>query len=432
MHENPSPLVGDVGQASRLEAIRSAAFDRRSWMVPVAAMAMVGTLPGRTHGLGLITSQLMDEFHLSALAMGKLNFWATLIGATACAPFGWMIDRHGPRRSLTFALFALAVVVLTTSQIESATALFFAVTASRGFGQSMLSLASLAVLGNWFEGRALGPATGIFSVLMSVGFSMAFPLVGRLVKQTGWRSAWFDVGLALLGLAIAAWMITRDPETAGKGDAKHSPDDSFGATIVQALMTPAFWAFALASSGFLLISSGVSLFNQAIFAERGFSADDYYSVTSLSFLVGMTANLAGGLLAERISLRWQMSAALTLISAAMIFFPRVETRGELYAYATVMAASGGLVTIVFFAVWARWFGKRELGKIQGAAQMMTVIASAFGPVVLGYSHDQYGSYLAIFPMLSLATVALAIATALVPAPRWLFRVDAQPARPSAA
>jgi len=42
----------------------------------------------------------------------------------------------------------------------------------------------------------------------------------------------------------------------------------------------------------------------------------------------------------------------------------------------VNGAVGGVITVVFFAVWNALYGRKHLGKIQGAAQMLTVFASA--------------------------------------------------------
>ena len=65
----------------------------------VAAAAMVCTLPGRTHGLGLITEPLLADLALDRVPYAALNFWATLIGAAFCIPCGWLLDRLGIRRS---------------------------------------------------------------------------------------------------------------------------------------------------------------------------------------------------------------------------------------------------------------------------------------------------------------------------------------------
>src|SRR4051794_30422316 len=71
---------------------------RRSWIgIVVAALAMVATLPGRTHGLGLITVPLMADLQIDAVDFALINLWATLLGAAFCLPCGWLLDRVGGR-----------------------------------------------------------------------------------------------------------------------------------------------------------------------------------------------------------------------------------------------------------------------------------------------------------------------------------------------
>src|ERR1044072_8649156 len=67
----------------------------------VAALAMVGTLPGRTQGLGLITEPLIRDLGLSRVAYAQINLVATLIGALFCIGVGRLIDRLGTRLART-------------------------------------------------------------------------------------------------------------------------------------------------------------------------------------------------------------------------------------------------------------------------------------------------------------------------------------------
>ncbi len=67
----------------------------------VAALAMVGTLPGRTQGLGLITEPLLADLQINRVVFARINLWATLIGALFCLGVGRLIDRFGSRIVLT-------------------------------------------------------------------------------------------------------------------------------------------------------------------------------------------------------------------------------------------------------------------------------------------------------------------------------------------
>jgi hypothetical protein len=48
--------------------------------VIVAALAMTATLPGRTHGIGLIAKPLCDESHITDGLFNCMNFWAIMLG----------------------------------------------------------------------------------------------------------------------------------------------------------------------------------------------------------------------------------------------------------------------------------------------------------------------------------------------------------------
>ena len=62
------------------------------------------------------------------------------------------------------------------------------------------------------------------------------------------------------------------------------------------------------------------------------------------------------------------------------------------AYAIVMGVVGGFVMVIFFSFWGRAYGRAHLGRIQGAAQILTVLASAGGPLVLAQCMAYTGSY----------------------------------------
>src|SRR5688572_3119776 len=80
--------------------------------VAVAALAMVGTLPGRTQGLGLITEQLLADLRMDRVYYAQVNLWATLVGALFCLGVGRVTDRFGSRVVLTVVSAVLGAVVL--------------------------------------------------------------------------------------------------------------------------------------------------------------------------------------------------------------------------------------------------------------------------------------------------------------------------------
>src|SRR5688572_6571472 len=227
-------------------------------MMCLAALAMVGTQPGRTQGLGLITESLLKDLQIDRLAFAQMNLWATLLGSLFCIGVGRLQGQLGSRVILTIVAGLLGAVVLAMSVTSSTTIMFVLLVMSRGLGQSALSVVSLTMVGQWFR-RRLNLAMGLYAVLLSIGFMAAFPIVGGVVLADGWRTAWAGIGWCLLpGLVvIGAWLGRRGPEECGlemeNATRGKAPEAVASSTWGQALRTPAFWVFALASSVYNLV-----------------------------------------------------------------------------------------------------------------------------------------------------------------------------------
>jgi len=379
----------------------------------VAALAMVGTLPGRTQGLGLVTESLLSDLRIDRVPYAAINLWATLIGAAFCLPCGRLVDRFGSRIVLTTVVLALAVSVLAMSSAGGLVALCITLTLTRGFGQSALSVVSLALVGKWFA-RRLNYAMGVYSLLVGIGFIAAFPSIGQAVLRFGWRTTWSGVGwFLLLGLMPVAWLVVRNhPEDRGlavDGDDQCAEARLSDLNVWQALRSPAFWVFALASSVFGLVYSGISLFNESILVERGFDASTYHTVLAVSTFLGLLANFGGGWLASRWPIQRLMGLGMAVLGLALLALPLVRTFIDVMLYGVAMGVAGGVVTVVFFSVWGQVFGRGHLGRIQGCAQMMTVFASAVGPLLLAETLRQTGSYDLLFYGLAVVVALLGFA-----------------------
>lgn len=404
------------------------------WLVLlVAAAAMVGTLPGRTQGLGLITESLLADLHIGRVEYAQLNLWATLIGAAGALGVGRFIDRFGSRVVLTVVAAALGTVVCLMSLVSSIPELAIAVTLTRALGQSALSVVSLAMVGQWFV-RRIDMAMAIYSVVLSVGFMIAFPIVGSLVQSRGWRFAWLGVGAAILaGLVPLGLLVVRtNPEAAGllpDGDLPNhqslstnhqspipNPQPLAGYTLRAALRTSAFWVFAIGAALYGLVASGIGLFNESILAERGFGPNIYYQTLVITAITSLAGNFIGGWLARSVALNRLMALSLFVLMAGLLALPHVISVAMAMAWATMMGLGGGLVMVLFFSVWPRVYGRRELGRIQGVAQALTVLASAIGPLLLAACVEMTGSYRAMFYILAAAVGAFAVAAAVISVP----------------
>jgi MFS family permease len=132
--------------------------------------------------------------------------------------------------------------------------------------------------------------------------------------------------------------------------------------------------------------------------------------------MSLVGNFLGGWLATRWRANRLMALTMTLLALALAGLPFLRTVPQVDAFAVVMGLAGGFVIVIFFSVWAETFGRANLGRIVGLAQMMTVLASAVGPLLLAGCHALTGSYAAVFFVLSGVVVLLAVAAWVVKLP----------------
>jgi MFS family permease len=289
-------------------------------------------------------------------------------------------------------------------------------------GQSALSIVSMAAVGKWFRGRRLGVAMGVYAILLTFGFIGSVVWLGSAVEKSGWRMAWSQLGwILLLGMLPLSLLLARNaPRESSGGDSSPlaSSADCLTAdfTFGQAISTSAFWVVAMGAAAFNLVWSALTLFNQSILEEHGFDSKAAISVMAMLVGTGLVSNLVGGALVRRNRVGLLLGSGLAILSCALFCFPRVTTQPALLCYAAGIGIAGGLVTVIFFAAWGSLFGRAHVGRIQGLAQLITVVASAVGPDLMAEGRAVTASYTSMFYALSVLTGGLALAAVFVRIP----------------
>jgi MFS family permease len=385
----------------------------------VGAIAMAATYPGRTHGLGMVTEPLLRDLQLAdpdgRVFYSSLNFWGTLIGSLFCLPVGWLFDRFDRRWILAGNLILLGFAVVWMSGVNTWQQLFICLILTRGLGQSALSVVSITVVAKWFRVKQLGVAMAWYAILFAPFHLLLIKGVAWMLQdaQFDWRTVWGAVGAALIVLSLTAALLSR---SAVSSSADNLTLDRSGSTLRQALATPAFWVFGLTISIWGMIYSGVALFNEDIFKERGFNTDLYFNVLALVTIVALVSKLFFGWLVNYVRLTHLLSACLLATAGALFGLPYANQPWHAYVYGFGLGIASGAVALLFFATWGTLYGRRELGRIQGVAQMLTVLASASGPLVFSVGKRATTSYTFVFHVLAALVLLMAIAAWFTPLP----------------
>lgn len=382
--------------------------------VVAGAFLMLATLPGRTQGLGLVTEPMLDDLSLDRIGYANVNLWASLLGALVCLPTGRLIDRIGLRPVAFVLLGGLALSTLGLSlHTGGITALFVWLFLSRAFGQSGLSVAAIASVAKSGSGRNAG-ALGAFSVLLSLLFIAAFVAVGASVSGSGWRTAWQQVaaGIGLFVLPLA-FIVLREP---GPSETSLSPEkaDEGGLGLSEALRTPLFWIVSGAVASFAFASSGIGLFNEAILAEVGHPRETYHLFLAVTTGFALLGQGLCGWLGRRLPQPQLLGSALAAYALSLALLVRAADPLVLWTAAALTGLGAGFVTVLFFAIWGDAYGPRQLGRIQGVAQGLTVVASALGPLAFAAVQGWSGSYAPALLGLGFAALVFAIASFVLP------------------
>lgn len=372
----------------------------------IAAAGMVATLPGRTVGLGLITEPLLGDLGVAKTTYANLTFWATILGASFSLACGPAIDKWGIRRVLPAALLLVGGTTVCMGQTVTATSLLVFLILSRGFGQSSLSTASVTAVGKWFSAN-LGIALGVFSALVAIGFSVAIPVLGGSITVENWRGHWTTVGIGIAVLGVVAYLLI-PAERRKLAETQTEEVEGVSATWREAMATPVFWVFTLGTAFYYVVLSGLTLFNEAVIAELGFGHEIFISAMVAMMAAGLVGNFLYGWLAGWVSIPRLLAINLLLLSGVLFGFPFLSTATRVIVHSGVYGIVGGAFAVLFFTGYGRAFGKQNLGKIQGTAQVLGVLASAVGPKLLAETEAATQSFLPAFSWLAPVAVVLAI------------------------
>jgi MFS family permease len=139
-------------------------------------------------------------------------------------------------------------------------------------------------------------------------------------------------------------------------------------------------------------------------------------------LSGLPANVVAGYLARNRPLGKLLAGGVALLAVSLALFPFVNSLGLAALYAALLGASGGVITVIYFAVYGHTYGRTHLGTIQATVQVLSVFASASGPLVLAWVRARGDGTALFFYLFAGVTLVLAVAAwvvrppARVPAP----------------
>lgn len=302
---------------------------------------------------GVIAKELMQEFRASSTLVGLLSAAYFYAYAGLMVPAGVLIDAFGVRRVVATggAVMGLGTLLMAAAPTQGP---LFAGRFLVGLGASVTFVGALKIAATWFPPSEFGTLSAVTATVGVLGSLAATAPYAALVALTGWRSAFWLIGLATLAGAALCLAVVRDRPRAAEPDAARAP--SFGEVLRgtrEVFANPHTWPPFLAFFCLYAASSNLMLWVVPYLRDAyGLSTTEaalYATATSLALL---GAGPLTGFLSDRIVRRRKLPYTLLASASFVLWLVLVATVGVLPlrgVYALFFAM--GLVGGAFVLTW---------------------------------------------------------------------------------
>ncbi len=159
--------------------------------------------------LGVMTDELMEDLNLNAASLGLVSAFYFYAYTPMQVPAGFLHDRFGPRRVITFAILACALGAFCFSfstNIVNASAGRFLM----GIGSAFSFSGALMLIARWFPPTYFAVLSGIVQLMSSVGAIGGELPLAIAIHHWGWRHSMVYLALFGIVLAVLVWFIVKD------------------------------------------------------------------------------------------------------------------------------------------------------------------------------------------------------------------------------
>ena len=221
-------------------------------------------------------------------------------------PAGYLGDRFGPRKMLTFG----ALISIAGNLIFSQASSFIILSMGQlinGMGQAVGWSSAVKMVVNWFPKERRATALGFFITCVTVGSSLGIGLSGLIGDSLGWRVSFLIPPLLMVIVVSVFWFVARDnpvekglPGFNDEAVLEQILANDSRSKLAVVLTNHTLWVVALVYFCFVYVQFGCLLWIPAFLAENyGMSVNRASMLTSLVLLPGIVASLLGGFLSDR-------------------------------------------------------------------------------------------------------------------------------------
>ena len=179
---------------------------RFRWVVFVSVLFTYLLMSSQRTAPGLITEQVMKDFHVTATTIGLLTSMQFFVYTSLQIPMGILADRFGPNFFLIIGAIVTGLGTIIYSLGTHEFVLFFARILT-GIGDATIWVNMVLILGHWFKVKEFVRLIGFAGMTGSLGFLLATVPFSAWIDLLGWRTAFFSAGIALCLSGILLYIV---------------------------------------------------------------------------------------------------------------------------------------------------------------------------------------------------------------------------------
>lgn len=384
-----------------------------AWRIVMCGCAFMGTTLG---ALGYTVGNFFLPVSRDlGCGIGDVSLYVTINSITIA--FFILLTRRLIERHMRMALTAGALlIVIALVGLSCSTALWqlYLWAVCLGAGSGFYNGATVpALISSWFRTKN-GLALGI--CLASAAFIGAAmnPLIATVIDHFSWRAGYLVLALTagLLLLPFTVFVVRPDPQSLSMqpyGDAA-APDVSasrvlHGATLGQAVRTPAFYLLLLVAPGFSMIF-GLTSHLPAYADSIGLGASVGASLTSASLIGGMLGKLTLGMLGDRFGAKTPLAVAQLAVVSGTALIAGGRIAPFLLLPGALVFGYGACTTALMPAMLtSAVFQQRDYSRILSWFTMSGSLVGGFGSAIYGFLFDGSGNYWSSIFLCAVVSVA---------------------------
>ncbi|MGE0225191.1 MAG: MFS transporter [Acetobacteraceae bacterium] len=345
------------------------------WSVVVALPAVQTEFDVARGGASLPFTLTMFGFAIGGVLMGR---WADRIGIITPILFGATCLAAG---------YILASFASTLVEFAVAYGLLI------GIGTSATFAPLIADISHWFE-RRRGIAVALCASGNYVGGAIWPPVIEYLIREEGWRTTHFYVGVFCFIAMVPLTFLLRGHASVRAAGAAGPAGPRLGTLGMSPRALQGLLAIAGVSCCVAMSMPQVHLV--AYCGDLGYGVDAGARMLSLMLGFGIISRIVSGFVADRLGGMATLLIGSVAQMTALSFYLLTDGLVSLYVISALFGLFQGGLVPSYALIIRECFPAKEAGGRVGIVMMMTLLGMALGGWMSGAIYDLTGSYQAAF------------------------------------